>query len=234
MKIGTPLVTGYVKEIAPFIYAVVVKDRYDRGMLFCRYQEFYESPYPEIRGEMFTLEEYMKLYRKKTKNSDFTYTSDWCGYNIPSGILKTASNLFLEHESTTGYDEIMYRIINWCDSHAAERNGGSLHHPWYLIGVDDIKSCIMDHEIAHGLYYTNEEYREDMTNIILRIKPSHYNKLKKALVKVGYADDKNIIDDEIQAFMSTGVLRDWDHDICKLYKRYFNKLFQTYKNKNYE
>jgi hypothetical protein len=40
MEITHPLVVGEVKEIKPHIYAVIVKDDYDRAMLFCRYQEY--------------------------------------------------------------------------------------------------------------------------------------------------------------------------------------------------
>lgn len=33
-----------IKEVKPNVFAVVVKDKYDRAMLFCRAQEYYESP----------------------------------------------------------------------------------------------------------------------------------------------------------------------------------------------
>ena len=59
MKIKHPLVKGKVKEIKPFIYCVEIDDDYDRAMLFCRYQEFYESPYKKFRGKTFTWMEYM-------------------------------------------------------------------------------------------------------------------------------------------------------------------------------
>ena len=49
------VVSGSINKIMPHIYAVIVKNDYDRGMLFCRYQEFYESPFPEIRNKEFTL-----------------------------------------------------------------------------------------------------------------------------------------------------------------------------------
>ncbi len=59
MKIKSDYVNGVVKEIRPQIFAVVIKDSYQRTMLFCRYQEFYESPYKEIRNKFFSWEKFM-------------------------------------------------------------------------------------------------------------------------------------------------------------------------------
>jgi hypothetical protein len=72
MKIKHPLVKGKVKEIKPFIYCVEVDDDYDRAMLFCRYQEFYESPYKKFRGKPFTWMEYMRHYKDTWKKRTFT------------------------------------------------------------------------------------------------------------------------------------------------------------------
>jgi hypothetical protein len=33
-----------IEEVRPNVFAVIVKDHYHRAMLFCRVQEFYESP----------------------------------------------------------------------------------------------------------------------------------------------------------------------------------------------
>jgi hypothetical protein len=225
MIIDNPLVKGHIEEIKPFIFAVVIKDNYDRSMLFCRYQEFYESPFPEIRRQFFTLEQYMRLYTKTNKKLVFTYPVDWSGYNIPSNILFEAKRLFKKTE--TNYDEIMSEIINYCDRESQIKNEGT-PHPWYLIGADTLKSSTMNHEIAHGLYYTNLKYKVEMDYLISHIKPSHYNQLKKHLIKVGYVDDKKIIDDEIQAFMSTGKLSSWSDVIYKTYSKEFKGVFKKF------
>mgnify|MGYP006947912899 CR=1 FL=1 len=59
MKIKNDYVVGELKQIRPQIFAVSIKDNYQRTMLFCRYQEFYESPFKDIRGKFFTWEKYM-------------------------------------------------------------------------------------------------------------------------------------------------------------------------------
>jgi hypothetical protein len=83
----------------------------------------------------------------------------------------------------------------------------------------------MDHEIAHGLYYTNPEYKLKVDEIIKTIPTKTYNYLKKELVKMGYVDIKSIIDDEIQAYLSTVPHSSWTSIILqKTFKKNFLKF----------
>ena len=66
---------------------------------------------------------------------------------------------------------------------------------------------------------------------ILAIKKKHnVLKLKKKLIKMGYVNDKKIIDDEIQAFMSTGLYNGLDTKELKKYEGGFIKNFKKYNN----
>lgn len=224
MIIKNSLLEGEVKEIKPFIFAVIIKDNYDRSMLFCRYQEFYESPFDEIRGKSFTLEEYMRLYSKLNKLDSFTYPADWSGYNIPSNVLMEAKKTFTTKNQ---YDSIMEDIIHYCDSESKKKNHND-KHPWYLIGVDKLKSGIINHEIAHGLYYTNLNYKVEMDYHTSNIDPKDYISLCKTLIKIGYANDRRILDDEIQAYMSTGKLHSWNDNIYKKYTKEYVKTFRRF------
>ncbi len=224
MIIKHPLVKGRVKEVKPFIYCVEVDDNYDRAMLFCRYQEFYESPYKQFRGKPFTWMEYMRFYKNSWKKNVFTYPEDWVGYNIPSTILEKSIDTFYKE---TEYDVIMNNIFFYCSLDSQNKNNGTRHN-WYLIGASSKDSRTMDHEIAHGLYFTNKEYKKEVNKLIKNIKPSHYDKLKKKLIKMGYVDDKKIIDDEIQAFMSTGLYNKLDTKELKKYEKDFIKSFKKF------
>lgn len=201
MKIKTDFVVGEVKEIRPQIFAVVVKDMYQRAMLFCRYQEFYESPYSEIRGKFFTWEKFMMIYRTRRKENVFTYPYDWSGYNIPSTVIEKAIDKF-ERDSGP-YDEVMKKIWYHCENYPLKFE--KPRKKWYLIGADTFKSNTMDHEIAHGLYYTNKEYKKNCDYLTSNIKPTHYERIRKKLVSMGYVNEKKIIYDEIQAYLSTGL-----------------------------
>jgi hypothetical protein len=226
MKIKDLLVTGEVKEILPNIFAVIIKSNYDRGMLFCRYQEFYESPFDEVRGKNITLEDFMKIYIIKNKKPFFTYTEDWVGYNIPSDVLINASKVF--SSSLTTYDDVMRDIIDYCENVVTSRNNGE-RSPWYLIGVDKVSSKTNDHEIAHGLYYTNVHYKVEMDYLISHIKPKILQHLSKELIKIGYHSDARLIFDEIQAYMSTGKLYSWNEKYYNEYHKQFYDVFKKYK-----
>jgi len=86
----------------------------------------------------------------------------------------------------------------------------------------------MDHEIAHGLYYTNKQYKKNCSELISKIKPTHYNKLKKTLMTMGYVGEKKIIDDEIQAFMSTGLYNGLEKKELKKYEKDFIENFKSF------
>ena len=86
----------------------------------------------------------------------------------------------------------------------------------------------MDHEIAHGLYFTNKDYKKKVNKLIDDIKPTHYDKLKKKLIKMGYVNDKKIIDDEIQAFMSTGLYNGLNTKELKVYEKEFKNNFKKF------
>jgi hypothetical protein len=223
-KIKHSLVNGIIKEIVPRIYCVQVDDDYDRAMLFCRYQEYYESPYKKFRGKYFTWMEYMKFYKDAWKKDIFTYPVDWSGYNIPSNILEGGVDAFYKE---TEYDHVMNDIYFYCDIDSQNKNDGT-RCDWYLIGASSKDKGTINHEIAHGLYYTNNEYKKIVTTLIRKIKATHYDKLKNKLVKMGYVDDKKIIDDEIQAFMSTGLYNGLDTIELKKYERDFIKNFKNF------
>lgn len=220
MKITHPLVRGEVKKIKPNIFAVSVSDDYDRAMLFCRYQEYYESPYKEIRRKHFTLEYFMRLYCKKRKTPNFQYPSDWGGYNIPSDVLMSAHQLF---ESTYNeYDPIMKQIIDFCVK-------SSKNSPFYLIGIDKFNSTqTMEHELSHGMYYTDSEYRKSCDLLISQMDKNDYNFAKRELIMIGYSNDKKIIDDEIQAFFSTGLYGGLINKRLKPYTKKFKENFKKY------
>jgi hypothetical protein len=226
-KIKSSLVKGRVTEIAPKIYCASIEDDYDRAMLFCRYQEFYESPYKNIRNKYFTLAQFMRTYTKDRKSRTFTYPHDWSGYNIPSKTLKKANNLFYKE---TEYDEIMNEIYFYCSIDSQNKNANT-RCDWYLIGASAYDSQTMDHEIAHGLYYTNKGYKISCNGLLNSMNKRSYNLIKKSLIKLGYADDEKIIRDEIQAFMSTGIHELFDDKEIIKYSEEFKNNFETYKKK---
>lgn len=227
MKIKHQLVKGEVKHMQDNIYCVVVDDDYDRAMLFCRYQEFYESPYKKFRGKPFTWMEYMRHYKEAWKKRVFTYPEDWSGYNIPGNIMEKANNTFYKD---TEYDQIMNDIYFHCAIDSQNKNNGT-RCDWYLIGASSKDLKTMDHEIAHGLFYTNKEYKSTIQSLLQKIPKTTRNKIDKKLIKMGYVNDRKILDDEAQAFLSTGLYNGLEIKEIKKYEKDFTKVFKQFKRK---
>lgn len=196
------LVDWELYEVIPRVYAVKVADSYQRGMLFLRYQEYYESPYNRFRGKNFDIFEFMDYYRKDRGTNAFLYPREWSGYNIPSNYL---TKCYVNVKGGTPYDEEMGKIILTVMEDLKEKFSREKTPKFYLIGVDKIEGGIMDHEIAHALFYLNVKYRKEVTDLAKKLPKKKYDGLRKILLDLGYRED--VIVDEIQAFMSTGL---WD------------------------
>lgn len=214
-----------LKNIIPGIYAVKIKDPYQRAMLFLRSQEFYESQFPEIKGKHFDFFEYMNLYRKWRKKGYFSYPNEWVGFNVPGHIVETCTEHVLDASNglfPTPYDFIMNEIIKSVRKEIGKKK------KYYLIGVNRYKSRLMDHEIAHGLYYVDADYKQSCLDLMKEnLTDKNYKALKKVIVKMGYSED--VVDDEIQAYLSTGIYPDMEKikgikEISKIFKKNFKKF----------
>ena len=180
-----------IKEVKPNVFAVIVKDKYDRAMLFCRVQEYYESPNTKFRGKNFSIWDYMKWYA--SNHTGFSYAGDWSGFNIPFDVLEKCYRNMQKFE--TPYDEIMYKIY-W-QIQTMKGNGKA-----YVIGAGDTNGWTFQHEVCHGLWYTNPQYKKAAKIVLNAIDPNHYVIFRKNLLDMGYTD--KVIDDEIQAYLCFG------------------------------
>jgi hypothetical protein len=148
-----------LSEVAPKVYLLTFDTQKDVTSTFLRFQEHYESP--EFAGKVFTLDEYKEWYVKNSPNGiktgEFTYYSDWSGFNIPSTILQP----FYEGKFHP-LSEAEQRILDLFRDK---------EHPFYIIGVHkESKSFekLLRHETAHGLFFTNPEYKKEALDIITK------------------------------------------------------------------
>ena len=187
------------------------------GMLFLRYQEYYESINPDFKGKYFKIFDYMKWYIEYYKQDSFTYPSDFIGYNIPSSIIASAMPYAVDRND---YDEEMLNIY-------LKISLDKSSHFYLIAGAD---KDTYNHELAHGLYYVNNEYKKTMDKLIAKlpkgIKHGLFRKLKKM-----YAVE--VIQDEIQSYMATG-LTDSLESIKGIedHRQEFIKVFNSYSKRN--
>jgi len=203
-----------IKEIAPNIFLATYDTQYDLCMSFVRIQEFYESP--EFKRRYFTLEEFIDWWSLNVSMTygSFDYPSRWCGFNIPGKIIydwlfECDENILRDREldlirglakslhiktgsvdQGQGFYEIFQNKMNKI----------------YLIGCHKKntigqRSKVIDHEMAHAMYALNAKYKERCDNLLKKMGKNTAEDID-SLIKKGY--DKSVIDDELQAYYSTG------------------------------
>jgi hypothetical protein len=200
------LVDYSISIIEPRIFAVVIKDKYERGMTFCRVQEFYESPNRKFRGKTFSMWDYMDWYAKKN-GKGFSYAADWSGYNVPVEVIVDCYHgSWIDPKKPkvfeTPYDQVMSDIL----ADITHEVGASNCLNGYIMGTDRATGDLFEHELCHARYYTDSQYRKLVNSVTKKIKkglPDQYQQLKKNIIEMGYAS--RVVDDEIQAYMQHGV-----------------------------
>lgn len=185
-------------EMYPKIFALVIKNDKLRARVFMRYQEFYESDSDSFRGKGFKWYDYVKHYKEKTKKDYFSYHEDWAGYNIPCTSIESCIAVIPD---INYYDLIMFSVVDTIRKKVGGDN-------YYLIGIDqstgDDPSLIF-HEVAHGLWFSSPIYKAKQSKNIERLNPNVRDTVANKITGMGYGE--NVVDDEIQAYLSTGIGR---------------------------
>jgi len=179
-----------LKEILPGIYHIKFPSQYELTSTFMRLQEFYESSFEEIRNQYFTVEQYMDRYAQEFGN--FTYFSDWNGFNVPGDVIGRFFRKFSNIKSRHTYQYLTIkekRLLKLVLSLIQSDTN------FYLIATHDDQS--LQHEIAHGFWYLNDKYQKAMMKLVSKYE--HANEFKALLQKEGYGD--NVLDDEIHAYL---------------------------------
>lgn len=186
--------------ITPQIVHIKAPDAKILASAMCRFQEHYESPFPEIRNQIFTLGQLRAMGSRHcpgiyTYEGGITFDADWSGYNFPSHILDPfIKGLF---DPLTDFEQDVVNMLK-C------KQG-----KFYVIGTygteeDDDPSGSLDHEICHALYYIDDAYRHEV-DASLKKYTNNLKPLKKMLIDWGY--DHSVLDDECHAYISADF--DW-------------------------
>jgi len=167
--------------------------QYELCATFLRLQEFYESPNPKFRNKYFELEDYMDWYAKE--NGNFTYTSDWGGFNVPGHIVDKFFSL---------YSGKLFK---------KEQKLQDLLHDYlfedkkfYIIGVHGDEAAALDHEYAHAYYHLYPKYKKTMYTLAGTMPVYFRSAFIDMLKKKGYCSQ--VMYDEIQAYLSTNTMLD--------------------------
>lgn len=205
-----------IQKLGPLsrVFHVVISDEWDLAMTFLRMQEWYESP--KFHHKKFTLEEYMRWYAKAYGKGAFTYPRDWSGFNVPSNAVLAIANLMDEdcpcREPRVGWlaseQALFLKLVQMGLLHSNaghEPVPGKKHSaffvpkPFYLIGTLGSEKDTLAHEIAHGRWFVDPIYRNDVLRIMRGFKTKPFEDF---LLKKGYS--KWTLQDEVHAYTLTG------------------------------
>ena len=174
------------RRIARGIYLLRFRTQYDLTSTFLRVQEHYESP--KFSGRIFTLEEYMDWYAAEHEDT-FSYYEDWTGYNVPSSAFQPFHDG--KFDPLSEKEKQLLRLFK------------GLRGRFYVIGIFDAdQGKSLTHELAHALYFIDDEYREAVRAAMRGYDTSA---LARKLAKAGYA--RHVIRDEKQAYIIGAVGR---------------------------
>jgi hypothetical protein len=171
-----------VSNITKDIFHVSCSVKYLMASTFLRFQEHYESS--EFRNKIFTLEEFKTWFRGARQHGQFSYYDECAGFNFPSSSLVAFMN--------GSFDPLSVR------ERAFLSQLPKVPGDFYVIGTCGEEAGLphLQHEIAHGLYCTNQEYRRRVDAVLddLDLTP-----IEAVLSQHGY--HKSVFRDECHAYL---------------------------------
>jgi hypothetical protein len=204
-----------ITKVLDRVYLLKFADHYDLCMTFLRYQEFYESDNLLFRGHSFNILDYMEWQAHTYGDGVFNYPDKWSGFNIPSSIIDQVNDLGIEDRNR--YDERMWNLHHQLKAEVGD--------DYYLIGVSNDDT--IDHEVAHGLWFVNQNYRQEMEQLIDALPPKTYGKICDWLTSIDYAEASHR--DEVQAYLATGLGSvKVPKKTLKQFSATFNRYIKTY------
>jgi hypothetical protein len=182
--------TGKVKvyEPIPGVLHLLFDSKLELTLSMCRIQEFYESPFKKIKGNIFTLEDFIEVYADS--NGILEYFEEWDGFNIPKNPLE---DFYIKFNNLTIREKTIRDL--WFNPNKDYK---------YLIATETFSDpSTYDHELCHALWAIKPEYRISCQRVTESIPKDVLIEIKKYLVKEGYPDNEDILNDEVQAYLKT-------------------------------
>jgi hypothetical protein len=184
-------------DITHKIFLVEFDTSVEAAKTFLRFQEYYESP--EFKGKIFKLKQYIRWYKTQSETGKFTYYHDWNGFNIPGWVLSPFVN---DGQTKDHFKNLSMRekaLLKMFDEDVGD---------YYIIGCAKGKENenvdVLQHEIMHGLYYTDLEYQQRVDEILhnerLRVG-INFERIYDILENLGYHE--SVLKDELHAYLVT-------------------------------
>jgi hypothetical protein len=193
------------------------------AMTFFRVQEFYESKKPSLKDRYFTAFGFLDALMND--DGEIDYFSEWNGFNIPGNVFKKWEECVPE-DAFTHYEHKMLISI----SENIKTND------FYIIGCLEKDKNTLKHEICHALYYLNDDFKIEMTEILKDFHINHrqeFSLLQDTLFN-DFEYDYNVLYDETIAWLTTSTKREIVVDLgcdwisVEPYVKRFKKVLRKY------
>ncbi len=169
-----------LEKITNDIYHLKFQTKYELASTFLRFVESGEST--KFKGKIFALEEFADWYAKKYGN--FTYYQDWEGFNLPSHLLKPFYKG--KFDPLTKKEQKLLRVFK------------NIKGDFYIIGTYGDNPQTLKHEIAHGLFSVNPEYKKEVMEQLNQVPKTQIASVMKKL-EAGY--HPSVYYDEFHAYV---------------------------------
>jgi hypothetical protein len=189
-------------EIRPNVYHFSFNCQYQLTSSMVRLQEYYESPFEEIKRQYFSLEKFMDSYASKMPSKNFTYFTDWSGFNIPGDVVL---DFYKEFKYDFSFKERTLLDLVLLFRH--EKLHGEENNNFYIIATykNPEEKSIIKHELAHAYWYLHKDtYAVNATSLLNNrkiISKESLDNSEKSLKAMGYSE--KVYSDELQAYYST-------------------------------
>jgi hypothetical protein len=101
---------------------------------------------------------------------------------------------FPNKEFENPYDSTMYEIYELLKSRGTDNI--------YILGTQKNEGDTFNHEVCHGLFFTNPEYKVKALEFVDSIDESIMENFRQNLLGIGYTD--SVVKDEVQAYLLYG------------------------------
>jgi len=195
------------------IFHLRFQNQYDMNSTLLRIQEFSDSV--KFKGKTFSLEEYMDWYAHKY--GKFDYLETVFGFNIPG--------VNLEPFYDGRFDPLSKKELGILEIFQKERD--NLED--FLI-ITTFREQELSHELAHGLFYLDKNYSNEVREIVRQINPRTRKRINTKLKSLDYhpsiwADETNAYSVErrraswVPRFPQRAQLKELFKEYSEIYKK---------------
>lgn len=156
-----------------------------------RITEFNEGP-AKLFGEKFSADDFIDSYADD--KGDINYFSYWEGHNWSKAQLMKFFYVFAGQ--TSQREKLIMYHSKFIDDDA------------YIISIEQGDKITLRHELAHGLFFDNDQYLKRAIHILGTIPHDIFLKYKNSLLEMKYSE--KVIMDEAQAYLAAFDKEEWD------------------------